>query len=262
MKKLWITYAWKDNEDQDLDYIVQELDGKDLEVKFDRKNLIPGQRLWDQIGDQITDPDQCDAWGILLTGNSLRSEPCIEELSYALDRALNTNGGQFPMFALMTDSITSKDLPPSLKVRLCIPLTNNDWINQVEAACYKRPTGFTPRNLSNFVITEHVTDKGFCLEMRPRFDRISPVAVVVDLDEKLSGNVFDSMLGPAGIIPTGYAAFNRIDSETTLTDGTRAWVWGANNETNLTSSYFLFYKSRPRRIWFGHQQNLTMINLR
>ncbi len=262
MKKLWLTYAWKDNEDQDLDYIVQELDKLDLEVKFDRRNLIPGQRLWDQIGTQITDPDQCEAWGILLTSNSLKSGPCIEELAYALDRAIEAKGGHFPMFALMTDSITSKDLPPSLKVRLCIPLTNNDWKKQVEASCHKKPTGFTPQNLSDFVMTEHISDNGFCLEIRPRFDRIAPVAIVVDLAEKVSGNVFDSSLGPAGRIPTGFVAHSRIDSETTLTDGTKAWVWGADNETNSTYSYFLFYKSRPKRIWFGHQQKLVMINMK
>jgi hypothetical protein len=51
MKKLWLTYAWKDNEDQDIDFIVQELDPLDLEVRFDRRNLIAGQRLWDQIGE-------------------------------------------------------------------------------------------------------------------------------------------------------------------------------------------------------------------
>ena len=262
MKKLWLTYAWKDNEDQNLDYIVQELDKLDLEVKFDRRNLIPGQRLWDQIGTQISDPSHCEAWGILLTSNSLKSGPCIEELAYALDRAIEAKGGHFPMFALMTDSITSKDLPPSLKVRLCIPLTNNDWKKQVEAACHQRPTGFTPQNLSDFVMTEHITDNGFCLEIRPRFDRIAPVAIVVDLDEKQSGNVFGSSLGPAGIIPTGFVAFSRIDSETTLTDGTKAWVWGADNETNSTYSYFLSYKSRPKRIWFGHQKKLVLINMR
>lgn len=262
MKKLWLTYAWKDNEDENLDFIVQELDKKDLEVKFDRRNLVPGQRLWDHIGQQITDPTQCEAWGILLTSNSLNSDPCMEELAYALDRAIAAKGTAFPMFALMTDSITSKDLPPSLKVRLCIPLTNNDWRNQVEAACHIRPSGFTPSGLSAFVMTEHLTANGFCLEIRPRFDRIAPVAIVVDLDEKLSGNVFNSSLGPAGRIPSGFVAHSRVDSETTLTDGTKAWVWGADNETNSTYSYFLFYKSRPKRIWFGHQQNLALIDMK
>ena len=260
MKKLWLTYAWQDNEDQDIDYIVHELDSMDLEVKFDRRNLVSGQRLWDQIGKQITNSLECEAWGIVLTQNSLNSGPCMEELAYALDRALESVEANFPMFALMKDDIRARDLPPSLKIRLCIPLTNNDWTNQVEAACHKRPTGFTPSNLSAFVITEHVTKDGFCLEIRPRFDRISPVAIAVDKEEKDSGNVFNSSLGPAGIIPTGFVADTRIDSETTITDGTPVWVWGANNETNSTYSYFLYYKNRPRRIWSGHQQNLQLIN--
>ncbi len=261
MKKLWLTYAWKDNEDENIDFIVQKLDDANLEVKFDRRNLIPGQRLWDQIGKHITNENECEAWGIVLTKNSLASTACMEEMAYALDRALEIKGSHFPMFALISDDITSKDLPPSLKVRLCIPLTNNDWVNQTEAACYQRPTGFSPRDLSEFVITEHVTDDGFCLEIHPRFDRIAPVAIAVDLEEKVSGNVFNSSLGPKGIIPNGYVAHSRIDSEVTLTDGTKTWVWGADNETNSSYSYFIFYRSRPKRIWFGHQQNLVLINL-
>ena len=90
MKKLWLTYAWSDNEDKDIDFIIQELDKTDIKVKFDRRNLVPGQRLWTQIGGFITDPNECDAWGIVLTKNSINSKACIEELSYALDRAINS----------------------------------------------------------------------------------------------------------------------------------------------------------------------------
>jgi hypothetical protein len=121
MKKLWLTYAWKDNEDKDIDYIIHELDKINLIVKFDRKNLIPGQRLWTQIGGLITDPHECDAWGIVLTPNSILSQSCIEELSYALDRALSVNGSEFPLFALL-HNISANELPPALKIRLCIPL--------------------------------------------------------------------------------------------------------------------------------------------
>ena len=38
-KKLWITYAWIDNEDQDIDYIVQSLEEGGLDVRFDRRNI-------------------------------------------------------------------------------------------------------------------------------------------------------------------------------------------------------------------------------
>ena len=82
-KKVWVTYAWKDNEDKDIDFIVQELDKKNIDVRFDRGNLIPGQRLRTQIGGLITDPNEWDAWGIVLTPNSIQSQPCVEELSYA-----------------------------------------------------------------------------------------------------------------------------------------------------------------------------------
>lgn len=120
-KKLWLTYAWKDNDDKDIDYVVQELDRAGIEVRFDRRNLIPGQRLWSQIGGAITDPAECDAWGIILTGNSLASEACVEELSYALDRALDAKEKGFPIFALL-HGIPAPALPPALKIRLCIPL--------------------------------------------------------------------------------------------------------------------------------------------
>lgn len=258
MKKLWLTYAWVDNEDKDIDFIIQELDKTNLNVRFDRRNLVPGQRLWTQIGGIITDPNECDAWGIVLTPNSINSQPCVEELAYALDRALSAKSGDFPLFALL-HKVPASSMPPALKIRLCIPLENNNWIDQTVSAVEKKPSGFVPSGLNNWVFTEHKTDDGFALEIRPRFDRISPFGIAVDLDEKKSGNVTSSSLGPAGQIPTGFVAHSRIDSETTLTDGTKAWVWGADNEANSTFSYFLFYKTKPKRIWFGHQQKLTLV---
>lgn len=257
-KKLWLTYAWKDNEDKDIDFIVQELDKTGLEVKFDRRNLVPGQRLWVQIGGAITDPAECDAWGIVLTGNSIASEACIEELSYGLERALSAKGEAFPVFALL-HGIPAESLPPALKIRLNIPLENNDWVAQTIAAVEGQPTGLPVQGLDQWVIKEHPTADEIALEIRPRFDRISPFGVAVDLNEKLSGNVTKCSPGPANRVPTGHVAHNWINSETTLTDGTAAWVWGADNEANATSSYYLFYKERPRRVWFGHQQNLVML---
>jgi hypothetical protein len=261
MTKLWITYAWSDNEDQDIDFIIQALDTTNLEVKFDRRNLIPGQRLWTQIGGIITDPAQCDAWGVVLTPNSIQSQACIEELSYALNRALESKSGDFPLFALL-HNINASQLPPPLKVRLCIPLENNDWVKQVVAAANKQPAGFLPAGLTEFYFKEHETSSGYCLEIRPRFDRISPFAVAVDYDEKISGNVTHCSPGPANRVPSGHAAFSYIDSETTLTNGIHAWVWGADNEANSTSSYYLFYTKRPKRVWFGHQDALKLLEFK
>ena len=259
MKKLWLTYAWKDNEDREIDYIIQQLDKTDIKVKFDRRNLVAGQRLWTQIGGFITDPNECDAWGMVLTGNSIRSEACVEELSYALQRALSSKGEDFPLIALL-HNVSPGDLPPALKIRICVPLQNPGWVKQLVAAVKKSAPGFIPSGLSDFILKEHQTSSGYCLEIKPRLERICPFAVAVDYDEKSSGNVTRCSPGPAGKIPTGHVAFNWINSETNLTDGTHAWVWGGDNEASPTYSYYLFYKQRLRRIWCGHQQNLRMLS--
>lgn len=116
-KKLWLTYAREDNEDRDIDFIVQVLDGLPLDVRFDRRSLVPGQRLWTQFGGAITDPAECDAWGIVLTANSLTSQSLIEELCSALGWALGSNGSSFPVWALL-QKVAAKDVPPALCVRL------------------------------------------------------------------------------------------------------------------------------------------------
>ncbi len=257
-KKLWLTYAWADNREKDFYYLVQALDQAGLDVHFDRRSLVPGQRLWTQIGGRITDPALCDAWGILLTANSLASQACIEELSYALDRALSAKGAGFPMFALL-HGVSAAQLPPALKIRLCIPLENTDWVSQVVSAVEMRAPGLPISGLDQWLLHEHTTVEGLALEIRPRFDRISPFAVAVDLAQKTSGNVRSCSPGPANKVPSGHVAVQWINSETTLTDGTPAWVWGADNEANPTSSYYLFYQRRPPRIWFGHQQNLVCL---
>ncbi len=262
MKRLWVTYAWKDNEDKDIDFIVQELDKhkSEIQVKFDRRNLIPGQRLWTQIGGYITDPNECDAWAIVVTKNSLQSEACIEELSYALDRAISSKGDTFPLIGLL-HNVSASELPPALKIRLCIPLENNDWIPQVISATKKIPPGFIPSNLSEFILREHKSGEHTYLEIRPRFDRIAPFIIAVELEEKKSGNVINRTYGPSGIVPNGCALFMTSESEGKLSDGTSVYLWQANNEANSANSYYLTYKNKPRKIWFGHPERLNCVEL-
>lgn len=263
MKKLWITYAWSDDEEGNVDYIIHELDKyDDIEIKFDKRNLIPGQRLWQQIGGIITDIKECDAWGILLTKNSIRSEACIEELSYALDRAISSNCEGFPIFALLKD-IDITNVPPSLRVRLCIPLENNDFKVQVHSAVYKQPSGYTPKNLSDWIITLRKDQDTNLLtfEFRPRFDRIIPYSIAVDFEENINGNVLGANHGPSGGMPNAWNSFNRVNSEAILNDGTKVWIWGAENEINPAISMYLRCKTIPKRLWYGSRKRLLLLNL-
>jgi len=85
MSSVWITYAWDDNKDRDVDFAAQELIGVGLEVKLDRWNLGAGKRLWEQIEHFIQDASLSDGWLLYATQASLGSEKCKEEFAYALD---------------------------------------------------------------------------------------------------------------------------------------------------------------------------------
>jgi hypothetical protein len=77
---IWLTYAWKDNEDGQIDYVIGSLRLQKLDVEYDRIRLVPGQRLWPQIDAAISD-SKLSAWAIYATKESLNSEPCLEELA-------------------------------------------------------------------------------------------------------------------------------------------------------------------------------------
>ena len=100
MNKLWVTYAWKDNEDLDVDFIIQELGEAGLDVRYDRRQLMTGLPLWEQIDQQITNPQNSDAWAFVVSKYSLESPPCREELNYALSRSLDRRGADYPLIGI------------------------------------------------------------------------------------------------------------------------------------------------------------------
>jgi hypothetical protein len=60
MTKLWLTYAWKDNEVEQVDFVAQELRKAGLDVRVDRVALVAGRRLWPQIAEHIEKPEKSD----------------------------------------------------------------------------------------------------------------------------------------------------------------------------------------------------------
>lgn len=138
---LWITYAWSDNAEGDLDFVVQELSGAGVLAKYDRIALVPGRQLWAQIASRISS-DPLSGWAYLLTPSSLASAACQEELAYALQRALETRGDEFPLIGLL-HGLSIRDVPLALRVRLCVDLANPNWIEEIRAAV----AGTAPRRV-------------------------------------------------------------------------------------------------------------------
>ncbi|QLH40078.1 MAG: toll/interleukin-1 receptor domain-containing protein [Defluviicoccus sp.] len=197
-EKLWITYAWIDNEDNNIDYIVNELEKSGVNPIYDRRALIPGQRLWEQIGKNISDESSVDAFSFIITRNSLASEPCKEELAYAVERALEARGDKFPLIGLM-HCVRKGDLPRALSVRLCVPLSAPDWVGQVVAAVNRQPPPYRPADVGPYVVKIHDADSGYWIQITPRVEHVSPAIVCVDLAD--SRNIQNVFCAPAGEVP-------------------------------------------------------------
>lgn len=168
---LWITYAWSDNAEGNFDFLVQELSRAGVVAKYDKIALVPGRKLWAQIASRISS-DPLSGWAYLLTPSSLASPACEEELAYALQRALETRGDEFPLIGLL-HGVSIRDVPLALRVRLCVNLVSPDWIEEIRAAV----AGTVPRRAVSqqepLVVKIHRDYLGqpgkLAIEIHPRF---------------------------------------------------------------------------------------------
>jgi hypothetical protein len=251
MATVWITYAWKDNEQGDVDFIAQELGRAGVTVKLDRWNLAAGKRLWEQIEAFICKPDQSDAWLLIATTNSLASEPCKEEFAYALDRALKTRGDAFPVIALFLTHADDNLIPAGIRTRLYLSVTDPDWKERIVAAAERRGHVATRQEVQPYCLRVHSEqpgDKPLAIEVRPRAGVWAPFVAAIPLAEK--DTVQPSiMIGPRDV-PTSSGMLVNCSSGEPSKDGSM-WVMGAGNQSTPTESYYIWCKELPTRLVFG-----------
>jgi len=247
-KVLWLTYAWQDNQDGDVDFVAQELLASGLTVKLDRWNLKAGLRLWEQIGEQISNPAFSDAWLLYATQSSLGSEACKEEYAYALDRALNARGELYPVIALFPSTIDTDLIPPGIRTRLFVSLTDPEWKERVKAAAEGRSPTIDTEAMQPYALTVHsMKDGGCAIEVRPRAGTWSPFFAAVPLENKEAVHP-ELKHGPRGSVPRG--SLLQMSGETQSLDA-EWWVMYANNEATPTQSYYVFCNELPTRLGFG-----------
>jgi len=245
--KLWLTYAWKDNQDQDVDHVVEELNKVGLDVAFDRAHIIPGQRLWPQIDKGISDPTT-DGWAILATENSFSSEPCLEEIAYALDRALRTRGGDFPLIGIFPAPIDRAFIPSAIATRLYVTLQQPNWARLVADGVAKKHPGATA-SVTPYVARFHDLNGTPVLELRPRSGRWYPAVVGV-----LKGGplvIKCIMPGPSGRATLG-GIVNTSSGESL--DGLWSYI-SAHHAIDALNSLYISFEGEPRGpIMFGDQE--------
>lgn len=250
MARIWVTYAWADNEDGDVDFAVQELRGVGLEVRLDRWNIRAGVRLWEQIEEFISAEGSCDAWLLYATQNSLGSEPCREEFAYALDRALSARGSTFPIIGLFPSTVDRELIPAGIRTRLHVSLTDPEWKERIRAAAEQQDPEIQPAQVRPFAITihENVGGRRYVIELRPRAGSWSPVFAAIPVAEKESVNM-NLRQGPRGNVPGGGILYN-VDSN----EQHGCWLMSASNEVTPTQSLFVFCDVLPSEISFGPGQ--------
>ena len=248
MATIWITYAWADNESRDVDFIAQELESVGLSVKLDRWNISAGGRLWEQIEEFITSPDQNDAWVLIATQNSLSSEPCKEEFSYALGRALESRGGSYPVIGLFLGPVDRDLIPAGIRNRLYLSVTDPDWKGRLTAAAEGRSQQVARPRLEPFELTVHKRDhveRPYAVEVRPRAGTWSPFFAAVPRNEQDAVQM-RIVHGPRGRLTTQGVLMNAGEGET------QDWyIRFAGNEATPTQSYYVSFAKLPTKLAFG-----------
>jgi len=248
---LWITYAWSDNDEGDFDFLVQELGRAGIASKYDKIALVPGRRLWAQIADRISS-DALSGWACLLTPNSITSTACREELSYALQRALETKSDEFPLIGLL-HQVSIPDVPLALRVRLCIDLANPDWIEEVRAAVAGTAPKRSAPEQQSFVVKIHENYSGrrgqIAIEIRPRFGELRywRMAFPSTGPQPIAWGT-----GPANGGGIGGVKREVIEGEYDNLGGTRMKFVGAGDPISASASaYAAFERELPEKCFFG-----------
>lgn len=248
MKTIWITYSWEDNKNGDIEFIAQELKNVGISVKLDKWNIQAGKRLWEQIDKFISNPNECDAWAIIATQNSLGSEPCKEEVAYSLDRALNTRGQTFPLIGVFPSSVDKELIPSAIRTRLHVSLKDDDWIERIKSALEDRAPNIPIPTLEPCTVEIRKTADGRkAIELRPRAGTWAPFFCAVPLNEKdkLKPRI---LTGPKDNVPMGGMLTMTDEGESA---DKKWWIMCAGNEATPTMSYFLFLNELPSQIAFG-----------
>lgn len=259
MPDLWLTYCWDDNRSGDVDFVAQELEAVGTTVHLDRWDLSAGRRLWEQIGESICNEEACSSWAFYATQQSLNSEPCKEELYYALDRALTSRGSSFPLIGIFPSSVPSSVIPPAIRSRLYVSLTDPDWSERIRAAASGERLSMERPDIEPYELIIHQIDPGshgaraglekkrFGVEMRPRAGVWCPFLVAFPANEQ-DDVVPELRRGPRGRVPDGcvmHGGCPQLSADGSLCGLT------AMDEATPTQSFYLLCTNMPSKIRFG-----------
>jgi hypothetical protein len=206
---------------------------------------------------------------IYATQTSLSSEPCQEELAYALNRALSSRTAAFPIIALFPSRVDERLIPASISIRLHVSITDADWKERVKAAADGRQPEIPRTPVLPYVVKQHAPDpdaarQGYVtvVEMRPRAGVWCPFYVAVPVAEKHKfGNPLLNV-GPKDHVP-GLPSMALDLKQYSRRVGEDDWFIEARAlvEATPTLSYYLYCRELPNRLIFGVERTSVQFEL-
>ncbi len=250
MATAFLTYSWADNSNADVDYVAQELEQAGLKVLQDKYTLGAGRRIWEQIGPAIQDLSSSDAWIIYATQASLTSEGCLEELAYALGRALSVRGAGFPLIGVFPSQVDSSLIPAAIRTRIYVSLTDPDWKERVVAATEGRHPAISRQPLEPYFIKVHELPPGcekFAIEVRPRAGTWNPFTVAIKAAEQSVCRISTVVRAPNS--PIGNSVVMGLMDVVDESQGRYFRVIG--HEATPTNSGYIYCSKLPSELMFG-----------
>jgi len=127
--RLWISYPWISREERDFAYLVSQLKDAHIEATYDSLQLLPNRHLWERTVQRLLSVG-FDGWLYILTHQCFTRKTCTDELTAAINQAVQHMGPDFPMVGLMYD-IATQQVPLMLRVRPCISLADPNWKQRI-----------------------------------------------------------------------------------------------------------------------------------
>ncbi|WP_461135484.1 toll/interleukin-1 receptor domain-containing protein [Spirosoma lituiforme] len=246
-KTLWITYSWDDNKLQEVEYIAQLIESRGVSVKLDRWNINAGKRLWDQIDKFITDPKESDAWAIYATQISLESEPCREEIAYALGRALGSRTVNYPLIGIFPHSVEDKLIPASIKTRLYVSIEDNDWLERVISTINGAPLNIPRQSINPFTV-ELLSNPNY-IRIAPRTTIWNDFIIGIPLNEKESIKMY---IAPGSKHVPSPQSLQYMGSHRTYLSEDGLWeLQHINTSANSNTAYYAHFQTMPTKIVFS-----------
>lgn len=247
--RLWISYPWVSNEENDFTYLVPQLKAADIHATYDSFQLpADAQQLGRKIVQRLVSIG-FDGWLYILTHQCFTRRAYTEVLTQAIDQTRAQLGPSFPLAGLM-HGISPLQVPPVLRVLPCVSLGASDWRTQL-SRIMRSDLKPGKRRETRFIWKVHNRYDGdpstTAIEVRSRGERIQYWRFAVPKSAK----VVRWGQGRAGGNEISRITFAEARGTGRYENNDVAWFGAANAISSTESAFAVFSGPLPDFICFG-----------